>query len=303
MWNRTRIESHSPPEPAPPEIQLRLVMETTHTFDRWETSKSQRDLDAIDGGAVYAFRDEVISAGRGRFGPNDNVAGILRALNLLDERGRPNRGAIALFGLPDSFGSEYTVLGCHLAAVDGVDLAEGLRDVRIIENNIFTSLARAMEFCRDHLHRPLQINGLHAQRRVEIPIEVLRDAMANAFAHRNYALSGRIQVRIYSDRLEVVSPGGLPFGLTPADLYVPHGSRPWNPNIMACMFRRGIVEQLGSGTLRMIRLCQEAGLGKPVFRTTGTEVICSVPRYGHWLTTDGTSAGVTAAEAAPSEAE
>ncbi len=281
----------------PPETQLQMVMETAHTFDRWETRTSRRDLNAIDGGAVRAFCDDVTSAGRGRFESSAAVPEILGALNLLDGSGLPNRGAIALFGRPESFGSEYPVLGCHLAAVDGVDLGEDLRDVRIVEDNVFVSLTRAVDFCRDHLHRPLHINGLQARRRVEIPVEVLREALANAFAHRNYAVAGRVQVRIYSDRLEVVSPGGLPFGLNPADLYVPHGSRPWNPNIMACMFRRGVVEQLGSGTLRMIRLCAEAGLGKPVFSTSGSEVICSVPRYGYWLAPDGTGVGLSTSQA------
>ena len=106
-------------------------------------------------------------------------------------------------------------------------------------------------------------------------------------------MPGRIQVRVYVDRLQVVSPGALPTGLTPADLYVPHGSRPWNPNIMACLFRRGIVEQLGSGTLRIIELCDRAGIGRPVFTATGGDVICSVPRQGYRLTPDEQSIELT----------
>lgn len=199
----------------PPETQLRMVMETAHTFDRWETRTSRRDLNAIDGGAVRAFCDDVTSAGRGRFESSAAVPEILGALNLLARRGLPNRGAIALFGRPESFGSEYPVLGCHLAAVDGVDLGEDLRDVRIVEDNVFVSLTRAVDFCQDHLHRPLHINGLQARRRVEIPVEVLREALANAFAHRNYAVAGRVQVRIYSDRLEVVSTWWITFRAQP----------------------------------------------------------------------------------------
>lgn len=281
----------------PPETQLQLVMERAHAFDRWETSDSQRNFDAIDGNAVLSFRDEVTSARRGRFDPDAAVPEVLQAMNLLDAGGRPNRGAVALFGRSGSFGGEYATLGCHLAAVDGTDLGETLRDVQIVEDNIFVSLTRAVEFCRDHLHHPLHITGLRARSRAEIPVEVLREALANAFAHRDYAVAGRVQVRVYTDRLEVISPGGLPFGLTPADLYVPHGSRPWNPNITACMFRRGIVEQLGSGTLRMVRLCAEAGIGRPVFVASGSEVICSIPRYGYWLTSDGAGVELTSTEA------
>lgn len=182
--------------------------------------------------------------------------------------------------------------------MDGAHLGEEIRDLQIVEDNIFGSLRRAMRFCRDHLHRPVHISGWQANVGLEIPEEVIREALANALAHRDYATAGRIQVRVYSDRVEVVSPGGLPFGLTPADLYVPHGSRPWNPNIMACLFRRGLVEQLGSGTLRMVRLCAEAGIGRPVFATTGAEVICSIPRYGYWLAPDGSGTlNITADEA------
>lgn len=282
----------------PPERQLGLVLERAHTFDRWETGESRRRLDAIDADEVMSFRDEVIAGGRGGFDPRAPAPEILRSMNLLDDNGRPNRGAVALFGKPDLFGSEYTALGCHLVAVDGTDLGEEFRDVQIVENNIFSSLSRAIDFCRDHLHRPLRINGFKARLSLEIPEEVIREALANAFAHRDYGVAGRIQVRVYSDRVEVVSPGGLPFGLTPADLYVPHGSRPWNPNIMSCMFRRGIVEQLGSGTLRMIRLCAEAGIGRPVFVATGAEVSCSIPRPGYWMAPDGRqTADITADEA------
>ena len=126
----------------------------------------------------------------------------------------------------------------------------------------------------------------------------MREALANAFGHRDYAISGLVQVRVFVDRLEVVSPGQLHFGLTPADLYMPHSSHPWNPNMLACLYRRGIVEQLGSGTLRMARLCAAAGLGRPVFTATSASVTCSVPRRGHWLAPDGTSFSVSRREAA-----
>ena len=66
---------------------------------------------------------------------------------------------------------------------------------------------------------------------------------------------------------------------------------------MACLFRRGIVEQLGSGTLRMIEQCNRAGIGRPVFTTTGGEVTCSVPRHGYRLTPDGQSIKLTGHQA------
>ena len=274
----------------PDEIQVKLVLERAHGLDRWELERSERDLGAIDEDEVLGFRDDAIAAGRARLDSDASVVDVLRALNLVDDNGAPNRGAIALFGRTEAFSGQYSVLGCRLVAVAGTDLEEEFRDDVLVEDNVFASLRRAMLFCEEHLHRPVRLGGgLRAEVNLEIPHTVVREALANAFGHRDYSVAGLVQVRVFSDRLEVWSPGGLRFGLEPADLYEPHGSHPWNPNMFGCLYRRSIVEQLGSGTLRMGRLCVEAGLGRPVFTSRGASVTCSVPRRDHWLTPDGSS--------------
>lgn len=122
---------------------------------------------------------------------------------------------------------------------------------------------------------------------------MIREAVANALAHRDYAAPGHVQVRIFTDRVEVISPGALHFGLTPADLYVPHISRPWNVLILGAMYRRGLVDQLGSGTLRIARLCAQKGLGRPILAATTSSVTCTLPRQGFWITADGRSVAVS----------
>ena len=282
----------------PEETQLSLVLERAHGWQRWELESAERDLGAIDEEEAFAFRDEAIAAGRARFNTDASVADVLRALHLVDSEGRPNRGAIALFGRPDAFAGQYPTLGCRLVAVAGTELGDELRDDILLEDNAFVSMRRAMSFCEQHLHRPVRIRrGLYAETGMEIPSVVVREALANGFAHRDYATAGRVQVRIFSDRLEVSSPGRLHFGLTPADLYEPHSSHPWNPNMMGCLYRRGIVEELGSGTLRMARICADAGLGRPVFTADSASVTCSVPRQGHWLAPDGMSIAIDEVEA------
>lgn len=283
----------------PDEIQVSLMLERAHGRDRWEIESSGRDLDSIDEEEVYAFRDEAVDAGRARLDADTSIADILRALRLLTSDDMPNRAAIALFGRPDTFAGQFPTLGCRLVAVAGTELGEEFVDDVLVEDNVFSALRRAMSFCRQHLHRPVRIGGdLRAEVGAEIPPEVVREALANAFGHRDYAISGLVQVRVFYDRLEVWSPGGLHFGLKPADLYGPHSSHPWNPNMVGCLYRRGIVEQLGSGTLRMTKLCIEAGLGRPIFASSGASVTCTVPRRGHWLAPDGSSMAIGESEAA-----
>lgn len=95
----------------------------------------------------------------------------------------------------------------------------------------------------------------------------MRKALVNAFVHRDYADgSGSVAVALFDDRLEIISAGELHFGLTPEMLFQPHESRPWNPLIASVFYRRGHIETWGRGTLKIVRLMQEAGLQPPVMR-------------------------------------
>jgi ATP-dependent DNA helicase RecG len=61
--------------------------------------------------------------------------------------------------------------------------------------------------------------------------------------------------------------------LSPEDFLRPHGSRPWNPLIAQTFFRRGIIDQWGRGTLKIVQLTEEAGLVSPEFEERGGEVV------------------------------
>src|SRR5215471_2193642 len=106
------------------------------------------------------------------------------------------------------------------------------------------------------------------------PPEALREALANALCHRDYAAGGgSVSLAIYDDRLEIASTGPLPFGQTPQDLMKPHPSRPWNPLIAGVFHRRGIIESWGRGTLRMAELTRRAGLLAPEIEAGVGDVI------------------------------
>ena len=97
-----------------------------------------------------------------------------------------------------------------------------------------------------------------------LPLEAVREALANAFAHRDYSSPfGAVSVALYDDRLEIISPGELHFGLTPEKLYQPHESKPWNPWVAKVFYRRGFIETWGRGTLQIVKLMQDAGLTAP----------------------------------------
>jgi ATP-dependent DNA helicase RecG len=93
----------------------------------------------------------------------------------------------------------------------------------------------------------------------------LREAIINAVCHRDYLDNGHVQVRWHDDRIVFLNPGGLPEPLRVEDLKREHRSVLRNRKVAEILFYAGFIEQWGSGTLRMIRECVEAGLPEPEF--------------------------------------
>jgi hypothetical protein len=93
----------------------------------------------------------------------------------------------------------------------------------------------------------------------------------------DYAQRGApIRLSIFDDRLEVENPGLLPFGLTIEDL--PHGVPKLRNRVIGRVFHAlGLIEQWGSGILRMTAACRAAGLGSPIFEELATRFRVTIP--------------------------
>lgn len=108
------------------------------------------------------------------------------------------------------------------------------------------------------------VKGLEREERLEYPQFAVREAIVNAICHRDYRLKGRrIEIRMYSDRLEVISPGGLPGFITVENIKDEHFSR--NPRVVNGLFQWGYIEELGLGIDRMFEVMKQAGHKPPTF--------------------------------------
>jgi len=102
----------------------------------------------------------------------------------------------------------------------------------------------------------------------EYPFEALREAVVNAVAHRDYALEGQaIRIFFYTDRVEIRSPGLLPFGVTLEDVvHLRAQSRPRNPTIVQYLRDvPGYMERIGMGIRMMVHEARQLGIPDPEF--------------------------------------
>ena len=249
----------------------RMLIERVHADVRWENSEaagwSTKDLDTAE---ILRTVEESVRRGRIAEPGTREPSALLRGLGLVRD-GVLLRAAVVLFGRAERLEREWPQCLLRVARFRGRDRTEFV-DNRQFHGNAFELLVRAEKFLRENLPVAGRIAPALFER-VDDPLyppTALREALANAFCHRDYAIGGgSVAVAIYDDRLEVTSSGALHFGLTAEMLLEPHESLPWNPLIAQVFYRRGIIERWGRGTIKMLELAASAGLPRPEIEDSG----------------------------------
>ena len=137
-------------------------------------------------------------------------------------------------------------------------------DKREYTGPLYEQIEEAVNFVLRNIHLGARINGIIRQEIYELPIEAIREMIVNAVCHRNFNDESCVQVAIYDDRLEVISPGGLYFGLTMEQILTGH-SKLRNRTIANLFAQMGIVESWGTGIGKIVSAAAENGLKKPEF--------------------------------------
>lgn len=102
----------------------------------------------------------------------------------------------------------------------------------------------------------------------EVPV---REAVLNAVAHRDYRLGGSVFVRQFGQRLELVSPGGLPPGITPENII--DQQNPRNRRLAEALGRCGLIERSGQGLNLMVESAVRQGKPLPSFAGTAAHEV------------------------------
>ena len=120
----------------------------------------------------------------------------------------------------------------------------------LVENGL---VEQAVEFTRRNTEVSASLaDGARREERWLYPEEAIREAIVNALVHRDYLLSGTtVELSIYEDRLEVISPGRLPNGITPQRMIT--GCRSARNQLLKDVMRDyGYLEHMGMGVPRKI---------------------------------------------------
>lgn len=193
---------------------------------------------------------------------------LLRDLGAIDDQGRPTHTGILLFGknpqhfIPQSGLVFVKFIGTEPRGEEGL-AGYGRREE--VAGPLARIIEAAWKIVWEEMNVGAVVKGLERQEISEYPPFAVREALVNAVCHRDYRLKGRrIEIRMYTDRMEVISPGGLPGFITVDNIVEEHFSR--NPRLVAGLFQWGYIEELGLGIDRMIEDMVQAGHPPPKFK-------------------------------------
>lgn len=196
--------------------------------------------------------------------------------HLLDENQAPTITGILFFGdEPQKFLPQARIIA---AAIKGNDIAIEPFDKKEISGTIPEMLEDTERFLKIHLQTKHKISGFEKEVFEELPLTALREGIVNAIAHRDYTINAPIRIFIFSDRIEIRSPGLLPNTVSIESIKVGGSHVLRNPTIYNMLVKYKMVTDLGSGVRRMIKLIKEHTGKEPILEIQHNEFVVTIQR-------------------------
>jgi ATP-dependent DNA helicase RecG len=174
----------------------------------------------------------------------------------------PTHAGILLFGKsPQQFTRSSEITAVRFAG----DTMSDTFNRQDITGTLSEQIHRVETFLSDHLRKSVRLNDkMQREEDYEYPMQAVRELVVNAVAHRDYSIQGdNIRLFMYSNHMEVHSPGSLPGPMTIENLKEERFSR--NPIIVQILSDMGFIERLGYGVDRVIELMKSQGHDAPTF--------------------------------------
>lgn len=217
---------------------------------------------------------------------------VLAALKVLtpDLKEVTLAGYLALGNYPQSRFPQLMISYAHFPSASKGEASGNVRmlDRANFEGPIPVMISDAVAKIESALPRKRVSLGASSQDVAEIPSDVVREALVNAVAHRDYSHFSEAQqvtVELYPDRLAIANPGGIWGGRRTQDL-LDGTSRSRNSFLTRLLpdvplpDRSTVSENQGTGILFMVGSMKSRGLPLPTFTSSNVLFTTSLARHG-----------------------
>ena len=233
--------------------ELRKIMIGQEYSENWGNKTSDETIEDVDEKTLEVFyRDAVECSRMPDYG--FDKATILGKIGVLNGSKLTNAGKY-LF-------SKNRPVALKMA-VFATEHKETFLDIAREEGNIFQLIDAAVGYIIKNIRWRVEMSGdgIHRKEIPEIPIDALREAVINSFAHARYDIPVQHEISVFSDRISIVNPGSFANEFEPID-FVERDIHSFlrNETIARVLYLCKDVEAFGSGIRNIYKLCNSAGV-------------------------------------------
>ncbi|MCK5630343.1 MAG: putative DNA binding domain-containing protein, partial [Nanoarchaeota archaeon] len=222
-----------------------LILNKNKDYFRWDKDIcSKASLSDISGEKLKRY---ISDAGLEYTAKED----VLKKLDLVKNNKLTN-ASIILFG--KDVDKYFRLLNLRCAVFSGNDKSSEVIDMTDFHGDLFELIKKAEQYILEHINVGMRLDGLRRINVPEIDKDAFREAIINAFCHRDYYIPQEIQIAIFKDRIEILNPGKLYAGLSIKDILSKPVSERRNSLIADIFHKIDFVEKWGTGIGKIKRL-------------------------------------------------
>lgn len=216
--------------------------------EKFEEKKAYRQ-DLTFRAAQHIFEEHKVAFGRPQ----------MQTLGILDAEGFYTNLALLL--------SDQCEHSIKCAIFEGTT-KEVFKDRKEFGGSLFEQIDHVLEYLNVYNKTASVIGDKLREDMREYPPTAIREALLNAVVHREYAFSGSTFVNLYDDKLEIMSLGGLPDGIS-LDAVRLGISQPRNRNLANIFYRLNYIEAYGTGIPRIYSYYRQTGKAPAISVVSG----------------------------------
>jgi predicted HTH transcriptional regulator len=197
----------------------------------------------------------------------------------LDGELRLRNFALFMFGKKNSISINFPDAYISLSIYNGTDRSESTAERHLLTGSIIEQAKKAIELLNTQAYTAIDKIS-EKPNQVKYPIRALQEALINAVVHRDYEIAEPIRVTVFSDRIEILSPGRLHWGVDKEKFLAGKASAKWRNQSFAYLFNKlQLAQSEGQGIPTIIRTMREEGCPDPIFEMGTESVTCILPAH------------------------
>jgi predicted HTH transcriptional regulator len=197
----------------------------------------------------------------------------------LDNTLRPRNFTLLMFGkktsISKNFPDAYTVLSIY----KGKDRSEPTAERHLLTGTLIEQAKKSIELLNAEAY--VAFDKLSEKpNQVKYPIRALQEAVINAIVHRDYEISEPIRITVFTDRIEIRSPGALHWAVDKEKFVSGKASPKWRNQSFAYLFNKmQLAQSEGQGIPTILKTMKEEGCPDPIFELGVESLTCILPAH------------------------